>query len=277
MGSDQSLSASILADMGRIAAFAGPWSAASKRFVQRALKAFDLRLVRLSSPSFDDVSETERKLYGEVSEFTMTSPEAVFALTSAVRYVVDAAVPGAIVESGVWRGGSMMAVARTLQDVGRTDIPLYLFDTFEGMPEPTEEDVLWTGATAKELLATEAGKSAELLWAAASLDDVRQTMQHTGYPTHLVHYVEGRVQDTVPANAPESISVLRLDTDWYESSKHELEHLYPRLSAGGVLILDDYGWWSGVRKATDEYFEAHPPAPLLVRVGSSGARVAVKP
>lgn len=244
--------------------------------MQRALKAFDLRLVRLSSPSLDDVPETERRLYAEVSEFTMTSPEAVFALTSAVRYVVEAAIPGAIVESGVWRGGSMMAVARTLQDLGRTDIPLYLFDTFEGMPEPTDEDVLWTGATAKDLLAGETGQSAELLWAAASLEDVRQTMQRTGYPPQLVHYIEGRVQDTLPANAPDTISVLRLDTDWYESSKHELQHLFPRLSPGGVLILDDYGWWSGVRKATDEYFEAHPPAPLLIRVDSSGARIAVK-
>ncbi len=254
-----------------------PWSAAPKRLVQRALGALDLRLVRLDDPGPADLSDVDRRLYDEVREFTMTSAEAVFALTSATRHVVAAQVPGAVVECGVWRGGSMMAVARTLVDLGRTDVPLYLFDTFEGMPEPSDEDVLWTGESATDLLATETGRSAELLRAEASLDDVRHTMGRTGYPSHLVHYVEGKVQDTLPAGAPASIALLRLDTDWYESSRHELEHLYPRLSPGGVLILDDYGWWNGVRKATDEYFAAHPPAPLLIRVDASGARIGVKP
>jgi hypothetical protein len=253
------------------------WSAAPKRLAQGVLKTFGLRLVRLGNPGPEDLSDADRRLYDEVKEFTMTSAEAVFTLTSAVRHVVDAKIPGAIVECGVWRGGSMMAVARTLAHLGRTDIPLYLFDTFEGMPEPSDEDVLWTGESAKDLLTTETGRSADLLWAEASLDDVRHTMQRTGYPSHLVHYVEGMVQDTLPGDAPDSIALLRLDTDWYESSKHELQHLYPRLSPGGVLILDDYGWWNGVRKATDEYFAAHPPAPLLIRVDSSGARIGVKP
>jgi O-methyltransferase len=277
MGSEVQPPAVILVGMPRNASDGRPWSAAPKRLAQRALKAFDLRLVRLGTPGLEDLSDADRRLYDEVKEFTMTSAEAVFALTSAVRHVVAAKVPGAIVECGVWRGGSMMAVARTLADLGRTDIPLYLFDTFEGMPEPSDEDVLWTGESAKELLATETGRSAELLWAEASLDDVRRTMERTGYPSHLIRYVEGKVQDTLPAGAPDSIALLRLDTDWYESSKHELEHLYPRLSSGGVLILDDYGWWNGVRKATDEYFAAHPPAPLLIRLDSSGARIGVKP
>ena len=171
----------------------------------------------------------------------------------------------------------MAAVARTLLELGRTDIPLYLFDTFEGMPEPTDEDVRWTGEAAKELLVTETGREAELLRAEASLADVRETMTATGYPAEHVHYVAGRVQDTLPEHAPEQIALLRLDTDWYDSSKHELEHLYPRLVPGGVLILDDYAWWNGVRKATDEYFAEHPPAPLLIRVDGSGARIGVRP
>lgn len=248
-----------------------------KQLVQRALGAFDLHLVRLGNEGLEDIPEADRAIFRQVRDRTMTSPEAVFALTTAVRHVVAAGVPGAVVECGVWRGGSMAAVARTLVELGRTDVPLYLFDTFEGMPEPTDEDVRWSGESARELLATEVGHEAELLRAEASLDDVRATMAATGYPTQHLHYVAGLVQDTLPGNAPEQIALLRLDTDWYDSSKHELEHLYPRLSPGGVLILDDYAWWNGVRKATDEYFAAHPPAPLLIRVDASGARIGVKP
>ena len=80
--------------------------------------------------------------------------------------------------------------------------------------------------------------------------------------------------DTLPASAPSQIALLRLDTDWYESTRHELEHLYPRLATGGVLIVDDYGHWEGARKATDEHLAAHP-ALLLSRSDYTG-RMAVK-
>jgi O-methyltransferase len=89
--------------------------------------------------------------------------------------------------------------------------------------------------------------------------------------------VKGRVEETLPERAPERISLLRLDTDWYESTRHELEHLYPRLSPGGILILDDYGCWQGAREATDEYFMAHPPRPFLARFNEREERVAIKP
>jgi O-methyltransferase len=97
----------------------------------------------------------------------------------------------------------------------------------------------------------------------------------TGYPAERVHLVEGRVEDTLPAAAPEEIALLRLDTDWYESTKHELVHLYPRLSPGGVLILDDYGHYEGARRAVDEYFESAGGRPLLTRVDYTG-RVGIK-
>jgi len=83
------------------------------------------------------------------------------------------------------------------------------------------------------------------------------------------------VEDTVPKEAPDQISILRLDTDWYESTRHELDHLYPRLSSGGVLLIDDYGYWQGSRQAVDEFIE-RTGARLLLQRMSSG-RVAVKP
>jgi hypothetical protein len=78
------------------------------------------------------------------------------------------------------------------------------------------------------------------------------------------------VEETIPQHAPEQISVLRLDTDWYSSTKHELMHLFPRLSKNGVLIIDDYGHWAGARKAVDEYFADQTIQPLLNRIDQTG-------
>jgi predicted O-methyltransferase YrrM len=92
-----------------------------------------------------------------------------------------------------------------------------------------------------------------------------------------VRFVEGDVVQSlkIESNLPESISVLRLDTDWYESTRAELEVLYPRLSPGGVLIIDDYGHWGGAKKAVDEYFRGRPK-PLLQYTDYTG-RMGVKP
>ncbi|MGW0229262.1 TylF/MycF/NovP-related O-methyltransferase [Actinopolymorpha singaporensis] len=241
------------------------------------MRSLGYRLNQIQRREPADLPSSSVELFRAVEPFTMTSPEAVHALADAIRYMVRSGVPGAIVECGVWRGGSMQAVARTLLDLGVLDREIYLFDTFEGMPRPTERDIRWTGESAADLLASETGRAADLLQARASLEDVRAVMGGVAYPPARVHFVAGRVEDTVPDQAPETIAVLRLDTDWYESSRHELRHLYPRLAPGGVLILDDYAWWNGVAEATDEYFEEHPPMPFLIRIDDSGARVAVKP
>jgi hypothetical protein len=100
-------------------------------------------------------------------------------------------------------------------------------------------------------------------------------MAQVPYPPEKVHFIKGLVENTVPDNAPERISILRLDTDWYESTRHELEHLYPRLVSGGVLIIDDYGYWRGSTQAVDEFLEATRERLLLLR--ASTGRIAVKP
>jgi hypothetical protein len=97
-----------------------------------------------------------------------------------------------------------------------------------------------------------------------------------GYPEERIHFVPGRVEETLPQNAPKDIALLRLDTDWYASTKHELQHLYPRLVPGGVLIVDDYGYWQGARQAVDEYLSENGLALLLNRIDHT-ARIAVKP
>ena len=101
-------------------------------------------------------------------------------------------------------------------------------------------------------------------------------MRTTGYPDDRIHYVKGKVEDTIPATLPEQIAVLRLDTDWYESTYHELVHLYPQLAPAGVLYIDDFGCWLGAREAVGQYFSEHPSKILLNRV-DGGARIGVKP
>ena len=214
-----------------------------------------------------------------VRRHTMTTPRRIAALCDGVEHVVRAEVPGAIVECGVWKGGSMMAAALTLLRLGAADRELYLFDTFQGMPPPTREDVFsaYDGYSPMRHWRRRAdrGDARESAWHFVSAGEVRAALLSTGYPAGRVHLVEGRVEDTLPARAPDSIALLRLDTDWYESTRHELEQLYPRLSPGGVLILDDYGHYEGARRAVDEYFDAHGGRPLLTRVDYTG-RVGVK-
>jgi hypothetical protein len=248
-----------------------------KRLTNGALRSFGYEITSIRPRWPHDFRQSDIDLYERVAAFTMTTPEAIYALAEGVRYVVSSEIPGAIVECGVWRGGSMMAVASTLVDLGNTDVDLYLFDTFEGMSEPTERDVHWSGHSAESLLTREPRSEESILWARAQLDQVRQAMHSVPYPRSRIHFVKGMVEDTIPEHAPDQIALLRLDTDWYESTRHELVHLYPLLVPGGLLILDDYGWWRGAGAATDEYFREQPPAPFLVRIDDGGRRVAIKP
>lgn len=212
------------------------------------------------------MSDADRRTWARVAPYTMTSQARVLALCDAVRYIDDNQIAGAIVECGVWRGGSMMAATLTLRSVRE----LYLFDTFAGMPPPSEHDARYDGTPADDLLRVD-----EQTVARASLDDVMANVLGTGY-TGNVQFIPGKVEDTIPTQAPDRIALLRLDTDWYESTRHELEHLYPRLVPNGVLIIDDYGHWDGARRAVDEYVATLPLRPLLHRIDYTG-RLAIKP
>jgi len=210
-------------------------------------------------------------------EQTMTSIERMYGLYSATRYIVANEIEGDFVECGVWRGGSMMLVALTLLRLGRSDRQLWLYDTFAGMTPPSPEDVQeMSGRPANEILAEHPRSGDDPFWGIAPRTVVERNLSATGYPPARVRIVEGDVLSTIPAEAPTQIALLRLDTDWYASTRHELEQLYPRLVPGGVLIIDDYGYWRGARKATDEYFASLPHRPLLQRIDYTG-RMCVKP
>jgi O-methyltransferase len=222
-----------------------------------------------------DYDDESKEIIKAVRPYTMTGPDKLYALIQAVRYVTRHRIPGDIVECGVWRGGSMQAAARSLIAAGDTSRDLHLFDTYEGMPPPSDRDTRRSDErSAEELLAAESPENSKV-WAVATLEDVQQGFAQVPYPAEKVHFVQGKVEDTIPGHAPGQISILRLDTDWYESTRHELEHLYPRLSPGGVLLLDDYGYWEGAREAVDEFLEETGERLLLMRMASG--RLAVKP
>ena len=251
-----------------------------QRAAARITRRLGFEVVRSSpervAPLPRDIDAAAARTIRDVQPYTMTSPERLYALIQAVRHVSSAGIEGDVVECGVWRGGSMMAAARTLLECRDDSRHLYLFDTFEGMSAPSSRDVGIDGQGAAELLGKQDKGDPMSAWCYAGLDEVQIAMSSTGYNPRRVHMVKGKVEDTIPSDAPAHIALLRLDTDWYESTRHELEHLYPRLSRGGVLIIDDYGHWAGCRQAVDEYFISRNIHILLNRVDYTG-RIAVKP
>lgn len=243
-----------------------------------ALTGYRLQRISLTAPSplTPDLSGEAANTIRAVQPFTMTTPERIYSVIQAAEHVVKHNVPGDIVECGVWRGGSMMAAAKTLIRLGSLRRTLWLYDTFEGMTQPTSKDFDFRRTNAANYMEQAAAtKDSSWHWAISSLQEVKKNLQYTGYPDHLVKYVEGRVEETIPKDIPESIAILRLDTCWYESTKHELEHLFPLISAGGVLILNDYGHWAGAREAVDEYISNHSLSLLLCRIDYAG-RIAIK-
>lgn len=244
-----------------------------KQIVKNVARSLGYSVVRRS----DDAPKLPPEfmaLYEKTRAYTMTSIERMFALHTAVRHVVQHNIPGDIVECGVWRGGSSMMAAHTLCALGNTERKLYLYDTFAGMSRPTSHDVDVRGeAAAASWEQQQQGGVNE--WCYASLDDVRANMATVPYPRDKVIFVKGKVEDTIPGTLPGQIALLRLDTDFYESTAHELEHLYPLLAPRGILILDDYGHWKGAREATDSYFAKHGLKMFLSPIDYTG-RLGIK-
>lgn len=238
------------------------------RSVQRRMGRSKVSL-RLDE-QYPDIEERDFRAALELCRSaSMTSIERLYALYQAARYVANARVPGAFVECGVWKGGSVMMMVMALLSVGVSDCDIYLFDTFTGMPEATDKDIDYTGQDMRAVMRANPG------WLTAGMDEVRTNLVKTRYPTERLHLVPGNVLETVPQDAPETIALLRLDTDWHESTQHELAHLFPRLSPRGVLVIDDYGHFQGVREAVDEFLAAQKERYLLQRVDYA-ARLLIK-
>ena len=182
----------------------------------------------------------------------MTNPVRCRTLWDQSCQVLHADIPGSFVECGVWRGGSAAVMALAIRHCGQAR-DLHLFDSFEGLPEPTEKD----GSVAKEYSGGRASGSLKSVdQCKAGLEEVQAfLLGHLGLDAPKVHFHVGWFQDTLPKIAPKlgPIALLRLDGDWYESTRLCLESLYPLISRGGMVVLDDYYDWTGCKQATDEY------------------------
>lgn len=208
-----------------------------------------------------DVTEAERAICNDIS--ACQSMESLVQLCRSMEYVVKYGIKGDLVECGVFKGGSIVVMIRMLQALG-VQRRIWLYDTFEGMPKPEAVDIIrgaWEvhdgGLKSWEIYKRDDGSGGSN-WVYCPIDEVRKYVLATGYPEELLTFVKGKVEDTIPGAMPDRIALLRLDTDFHSSTRHELIHLYPALERGGVLIIDDYGAYASVQKATDEYFSSVP-------------------
>lgn len=244
-----------------------------RTFLAQRLTALGQKLTGLHGMIPELGSEGE-ELLAAARGLSMTAPVAQWELIQAIRHVEGNRIPGDIVECGVWRGGNLVIAGLLRQRMG-FDRQIWAFDTFAGMTAPSPVDF----KPAEDL---DVGRKFASLnrddhneWCLASEEEVLRNFE-ARVGNRDLRTVKGPVEETLkqPDNLPERIAILRLDTDFYESTKAEMEVLYPRLSPGGVLIVDDYGEWAGARQAVDEYFAG---APVWLHYVTHTVRLMIKP
>ena len=217
-----------------------------------------------------DFESRHIEIIKKVAPYTLTGPVRIHALIESVQYILRNDIKGDFLECGVYKAGSMMTIALTLMKEGVRDRELYLFDTFDMVPAAGEKDENIHGIPASIRFSKISDSSVNSNVPTASLEEAKQAMALTGYPMDKIHFIKGLVENTIPEKAPKSIALLRLDTDWYQSTIHEMNNLYPKVTPKGILIVDDYGYYKGSREAVDEFFQKNKLMPLLHRIDFSG-------
>lgn len=247
-----------------------------KKLIKKIFEYFGLEINKINKhDSYSSDFETEFiKIFLKSKDYTMTSCERMYSLYKSIEYISKNDIEGDIVECGVWKGGSSMLAAQTLMKFNNIK-DIYLYDTFDGMSEPTDKDIDINGNKADKLLEKHQKIDSDVIWCYSDLESVRKNMSLTNYDLKKVHFIKGKVEDTIPKNVPSKISLLRLDTDWFESTYHELKYLFPLLSKNGVLIIDDYGHWKGAKEAVDKYIKEENITILLNRIDYTG-RIGIK-
>ena len=231
---------------------------------------YKIKVERLNFP-YDIFGDKEfMDLYNTCKDYTMTSLERMYSLYNSMHYIITNKIEGDLVECGVWKGGSAMLMALMLKKHGIMDKKIHLYDTFEGMSEPSSIDKTINAVNASTLLSKQKKENERSVWCYSPMEEVTKTLFSIGYPQKNLIFVKGKVEDTLLEQVPAKISLLRLDTDWYESTKIELQILYPLLSEKGVLIIDDFGYWEGAQKAVMEYFTQNDNHQFLHRIDYTG-------
>jgi hypothetical protein len=213
---------------------------------------YEIRKVNEKKKDIIEVNKYEKKLINKCLQYSMTNFERMWSLIQSFHHVRQESLVGDFVECGVWKGGNIILLKKLIEQFNLKK-NIYGFDTFEGMVEPSFYDVNYNNKSAKKMF--DEHKKKDIGFAMCSLDDVKRNIKKNTKPDNIF-LIKGKVENTLKnkKKLPKKISILRLDTDFYESTKIQLEILFPRLVKGGVLIVDDYGFWKGAKKAVDEYF-----------------------
>lgn len=201
-----------------------------------------------------EIEENDANFLKKINKYTMCTPANHWAIIQAMNHIKKNGIKGDLVECGVYKGGNII-LFDYLNKKFSLNKQIYAFDTFEGMSEPGDHDIDLKNKSAK--LTKNNYEDHNIKWCYSSLDEVKKNIvKFNSHISNNFKFIKGDVIKTLnnKNNLPEKISLLRLDTDFYESTKKELEILYPKLEKNGVLIIDDYGHWQGAKKAVDEYF-----------------------
>jgi hypothetical protein len=247
---------------------------ASKFFLQKL--GFVLSLSNLTENNYPELTKKELNFINKVftASVTMVSFESLVTLAIACKYIQENGIRGDFVEAGVWRGGSSIVAKKFLGSARN----YYLYDTYAGMTPPTAYDYRTNdkdnSSTVEKWNKLNQGSSNA--WVNSSLEEVKGNFKKFNLLDKTINFIVGDVTKTlVDGSKPKEISILRLDTDFYDSTLIELQVLWPLLLKRGVLILDDYGHWDGARRAVDEYFGAGLKS-LMIPIGGGGRRILVK-
>jgi len=249
-----------------------------KKIINKTFLSLGFEIKKINKmPNLLELEIDEKEIINFIikNDLSMASPSRLIATLIATKYVCQSKIEGDFVECGVWRGGNSIIALQIINKLNENK-NIWLYDTFEGMTKPTEYD--YENTTGKKAIIEYNNNKRDdnSNWCYASLEDVKENINSFKFSSKI-NYIKGDISETLKdyKNIPEKISVLRLDTDWYESTKKELEMLYPKLSVGGVLIIDDYGHWGGCKKAVDEYFKKNVRKPLLIPSDYTG-RISIK-
>jgi O-methyltransferase len=197
------------------------------------------------------------QLFRRVSAYTMVRLSRLKALYRLAQELDRRGIAGAIVECGVFNGGSAAVLAYASRRAS-SPRPVWLFDSFQGLPKPTAAD----GQAAHDQY--------RLGWCQGDVAKVKEVFRRVGIPLSRLHLVKGWFQDTFPKVCVQPISLLHIDADWYESVKLCLEKFYDAVEPGGFVVLDDYGWWEGCRLATDQFLQRRGVEVQLIQVDVIG-------
>lgn len=213
---------------------------------------FEIRKINEKKRNIIEINKYEKTLIKKCLQYSMTNFERMWSLIQSFHHVKQESLIGDFVECGIWKGGNIILLKKLLQKFN-VKKKIYCFDTFEGMTKPTSYDSNYNEKSAQIMY--DEHKKKKIGFAECSLNEVKKNLIKNANIDNIF-FIKGKVEDTLnnKKNLPKKISILRLDTDFYESTKIELEILFPRLVKGGILIIDDYGFWKGARKAVDDYF-----------------------